>query len=103
LFISSWKFDIFVTGKKGQPSPQEIIAHLRTVQGNVPLHRKESKRNYTFSGLPFPQQLAIWDALWHTENDFWLRLHAYFFLERHLKKKPNLKSYGLSSSTGRTR
>ncbi len=68
----------------------EIRSHIRTVHGNVPLHRKESKRKYSFSNLPFGQQLAIWDELWRTENDFWPRLHAFFFLERHLRKESEL-------------
>ncbi len=69
----------------------EVIAHLRGFQGNVPLHRRESKRIYSFSSLPFTDQLAIWDELWHTENGFWVKLHAYFFLERHLKKEEELR------------
>ncbi|TWI95086.1 DNA alkylation repair enzyme [Mucilaginibacter frigoritolerans] len=69
----------------------EIITHLRSLSGNVPMHRKESKKQYTFSGLDFSEQLVIWDRLWHTENNFWLRLHAYFFLERHLKKETELR------------
>jgi len=70
---------------------QEVLTHLRGVQGNVPLHRRESRRVYSFSALPFTEQLAIWDELWHTENNFWIKLHAFFFLERHLKKDSELK------------
>jgi 3-methyladenine DNA glycosylase AlkD len=70
---------------------QEVLSHLRSVQGNVPLHRRESRRIYSFSTLPFAEQLAIWDELWHTENNFWVKLHAFFFLERHLKKDSELR------------
>jgi len=73
-----------------QSQLDEIRSHIRALQGNVPLHRLESRRQYSFSALPFTQQLAIWDELWRTENDFWLRLHAFFFLERHLKKDSEL-------------
>ena len=69
---------------------QEIRSHIRALTGNVPLHRRESRRQYSFSDLPFGEQLAIWDALWRSESNFWLRLHAYFFLERHLKNKSEL-------------
>ena len=68
----------------------EVLSHISTVHGNVPLHRRESKRKYSFSGLPFSEQLAIWDELWRTESDFWIRLHAFFFLERHLSKESDL-------------
>jgi 3-methyladenine DNA glycosylase AlkD len=69
---------------------QEIQAHISAIRGNVPLHRRESKRVYSFSGLPFAEQLAIWDELWHTAGDFWLRVHAFFFLERHMTKTTEL-------------
>jgi 3-methyladenine DNA glycosylase AlkD len=69
----------------------EIRAHIRALRGSVPLHRRESRQQYSFSSLPFTDQLIVWDELWRTENDFWLRLHAYFFLERHLKKESELR------------
>jgi 3-methyladenine DNA glycosylase AlkD len=70
---------------------QEVLTHIGAIQGNVPMHRSESKRGYSFSGLPFATQLAIWDELWRTEANFWIRLHAYFFLERHIKNEAQLK------------
>ena len=69
---------------------QEVMAHLGNVHGTVPKHRLESKRGYSFSALPFAEQLAIWDELWRTHNNFWFRLHAFFFLERHIKKDAEL-------------
>jgi hypothetical protein len=69
---------------------QEVVAHLSALQGDVPMHRRESRRVYSFSGDPFLQQLAIWDELWHTSDNFWIRLHAFFFLERHLKHETEL-------------
>jgi 3-methyladenine DNA glycosylase AlkD len=73
------------------PHIQEIKTHLRALQGNIPLHRKESRRSYSFSSLPFTVQLQIWDEVWHSEPGFHSRLHAYFFLERHLKNPDELK------------
>lgn len=70
---------------------QEVLNHLQSVQGNVPLHRRESKRVYSFSALPFADQLPIWDELWRIEDSFWIKLHAFFFLERHLKKDNELR------------
>jgi len=69
-----------------------VHAHISAVQGNIPLHRRESKRVYSFSGLAFTEQLAIWDELWRTTANWYTRLHAYFFLERHLKKEAELKA-----------
>ena len=70
---------------------QEIRTHIAAILGDVPTHRRESKRVYSFSALPFAAQLAIWDQLWRTEDNFWPRLHAYFFLERHIKNEAQLK------------
>jgi hypothetical protein len=70
---------------------QEVLTHLRSVQGSVPLHRRESRRIYSFSVWPFAEQMAVWDELWRTENNFWVKLHAFFFLERHLKKDNELQ------------
>jgi len=73
-----------------QTQVQEVLIHLNAVQGNVPLHRRESRQIYSFSELQFAEQLSIWDELWRTEDSFWPRLHAYFFLERHLKKETEM-------------
>ena len=68
----------------------EVLAHLRGVKGNIPTHRQASKHPYAFSALPFKTQLEVWDELWRTTDDFWVRLHAFFFLERHIKKETEL-------------
>jgi 3-methyladenine DNA glycosylase AlkD len=70
---------------------QEVLTHLRSFSGSVPLHRKESKRTYSFSHWPFAQQLAVWDILWRTEQGFWVQVHAFFFLERHMKNEASLR------------
>jgi 3-methyladenine DNA glycosylase AlkD len=69
---------------------QEVLSHLSALRGDVPMHRRESRKIYSFSAFPFAQQLAVWDELWRTENNFWIRLHAFFFLERHLKNEAEL-------------
>jgi 3-methyladenine DNA glycosylase AlkD len=70
---------------------EEVKAHLGSFQGNIPTHRRKSKYPYTFSVLSFSEQLAIWDELWRTADHWRTRLHAYFFLERHIKKETELK------------
>jgi 3-methyladenine DNA glycosylase AlkD len=78
--------------KSAVPTPaEEIKAHLGSFYGNIPTHRRESKQKYTFSALPFGEQLVVWDELWRTADDWWVRLHAFFFLERHIKKENELK------------
>src|ERR1700748_667854 len=69
---------------------QEALNHLHSLSGDVPFHRRESRRAYSFSSWSFTNQLAIWDELWHSQNGFWIKVHAFFFLERHLKKDSEL-------------
>lgn len=79
---------------KSQNNPvhiKEVLVHLSSVTGDIPTHRRASRRVYAFSGLPFTLQLAIWDELWHSQNNFWIRLHAFFFLERHVNKSAELR------------
>ena len=69
----------------------EALQHILTIRGNVPAHRTASRHNYSFSDKPFAQQLVAWDHIWHATDDFWVRVHATFFLERHMKKTDTLK------------
>jgi 3-methyladenine DNA glycosylase AlkD len=69
----------------------EVISHLNSFNGDIPRHRNESKRQYSFSKLPFEEQLIIWDMIWKQHPGFYPRLHAYFFLERNMKKEPHLR------------
>jgi len=70
---------------------REAVQHINSISGNVPAHRNASKHAYSFSGKPFEEQLAAWDHIWRTTGDFWVRAHAIFFLERHIKKTGTLK------------
>jgi DNA alkylation repair enzyme len=65
---------------------QEVIQHINAVTGNVPTHRRASRHSYSFSNSAIEQQLAIWDQVWRNSDDFWMRVHAFFFLERNMHK-----------------
>jgi 3-methyladenine DNA glycosylase AlkD len=69
----------------------EAIKHINNIKGNVPAHRNASKHIYSFSGELFGKQLATWDQIWRNTDDFWVRAHAIFFLERHMRKTDTLK------------
>jgi 3-methyladenine DNA glycosylase AlkD len=71
---------------------QEAIQHIKTVTGNVPTHRRASKHSYSFSKSLLEQQLAIWDQVWRNSDDFWVRVHAFFFLERNMNKPGALQA-----------
>jgi hypothetical protein len=69
---------------------REVSKHLAAVPANVPAHRRAARHVYTFSSASFEEQLLIWDHIWNNTRGFWLRVHATFFLERHLKKEEHL-------------
>jgi len=70
---------------------QEVAQHIKTITGSVPVHRKASKHRYSFSASTFKQQLAVWDQVWHNTDDFWMKVHAFFFLERNMNKTDALQ------------
>ena len=70
---------------------QEISRHINGITGNVPTHRRSSTHAYSFSASPFEQQLAVWNQVWRHSDDFWVRAHAFFFLERYMHKSDALQ------------
>ncbi len=70
---------------------QEVSKRLAAIPARVPAHRKAARQPYSFSGLTFEEQLAVWDHIWKNSTGFWVKVHATFFLERHLKKKEQLE------------
>src|ERR1700730_17812054 len=71
---------------------QAVVQHINTVSGNVPTHRRASRHSYSFSNSPLEQQLAIWDLVWRNWDNFWMRVHAVFFLERNMNKPGALQA-----------
>ena len=70
---------------------REIIKHISQVSGNIPTHRKASKHSYSFSQQSFAEQLSIWNHAWNHSPHFRVKLHAFFFLEQHMKRKETLE------------
>ena len=71
---------------------REVSKHLSAVAANVPAHRKAARHAYAFSDGSFEEQLQVWDHIWNNTRGFWVRVHATFFLERHLKKREHLEA-----------
>ena len=69
---------------------REVSKHLATLPATVPAHRKAARHAYSFSDGSFEEQLQAWDHIWNNTRGFWVRVHATFFLERHLKKDEHL-------------
>jgi 3-methyladenine DNA glycosylase AlkD len=71
---------------------REVSKHLAAIPANVPAHRKAARHVYAFSDGSFREQLGVWDHIWKNSGGFWVRVHATFFLERHLKKQEHLEA-----------
>jgi 3-methyladenine DNA glycosylase AlkD len=68
----------------------EVTRYLEAFPANVPAHRKAARRPYSFTGGSFGEQLRVWDHIWNHTGGFWVRVHATFFLERHMKNDEHL-------------
>ena len=64
----------------------EVVHIAESTNNIIPAHRSVAAQGYSFSNKPFEEQLPIWDYVWNNGKSFWVRLHAFFFLERYMKK-----------------
>ena len=65
----------------------EVTAYISNIGNTAPAHRSAFKQGFSFSGLSFEEQLAIWNEIWKNTTIFWVRVHAFFFLEKYIGKK----------------
>ena len=70
---------------------REVLLYVNAIGGNVPAHRSAAKHLYSFSSKSFAEQLSIWNYIWCNTESFWVRVHAFFFLERNMKKDATLQ------------
>ena len=57
----------------------------------IPEVRNAYRQKYSFSHLPFVEQLIIWDELWKEKINYRVRTQAFFFCEHHAIKKENIE------------
>jgi len=70
---------------------REVLQYIKATLRSTPLQRKASRHSYSFSKRSFKEQLQVWNVIWKNADDFWLRAHAFFFLERNMKDEAALK------------
>jgi 3-methyladenine DNA glycosylase AlkD len=68
-----------------QPHLTEILTRINNTENIIPRHRAAFKKGFSFSKDTFERQLSIWNHVWCQSDNFRVRLHAYFFLEQHIK------------------
>jgi 3-methyladenine DNA glycosylase AlkD len=66
---------------------EERVSRCKT----IPEVRNAYKQKYSFSHLPFAEQLIIWDKLWKEKINYHVRTQAFFFCEHHAIKKENME------------
>ncbi len=66
---------------------KEVSAIVAKTPAIIPEHRTAFKQGFSFSNRSFEDQLIIWNDIWKASASFWIRLHAYLFLERYIGKK----------------
>jgi len=65
----------------------EVEKEIKRTPEKTPAHRKLFKRGYSFSKMSAAEQLVIWDFIWKNASDFWVRGHAFLYLESKMKDK----------------
>jgi hypothetical protein len=66
---------------------EEITKGINSTSPVIPAQRALHKAGFSFSTLPFDEQLKIWNYAWKFSNNFRTQIHAFFFLERYINKK----------------
>jgi 3-methyladenine DNA glycosylase AlkD len=66
---------------------QNCLVEVDKTVGHTPktaiAQRKLAKYKYSFSHLPFAQQILIWDYIWkHADDEGWIKTQAFFYCER---------------------
>ncbi len=75
----------------------ELVAQ-RTLQ-KTPAQRARSKKGFSFSKQSPEMQFLIWDYIWKNGKWFWVKIQAFFFVEKFLKNEQVLLSFWPGIST----
>ncbi|MCW3122899.1 MAG: hypothetical protein JWQ38_2391 [Flavipsychrobacter sp.] len=63
---------------------QEVLARVKAAS-TIPEHRIAFRQGYSFAKEPFETQLTIWHYIWKATDNIYAQIHAFFFLEQHMK------------------
>ena len=72
--------------KREYPSElKELRKKINAADSAIPQQRQLFKNQFSFSKLPFEEQLEIWHYIWNATGEYLPKVHASFFLETLLK------------------
>lgn len=68
---------------------KEVATTVNRTPKTVVAQRRLSNCKYSFSQLPFVQQILIWDFIWKNADNGWLKIQPYLYCERfcHMPKE----------------
>ena len=66
---------------------KEVIDRINSTERVIPAQRAAYKQGFSFSSLPFDDQLPLWDYIWNHGSTYREQLHAFFYLEQAVNKK----------------
>ncbi|HYD20117.1 MAG TPA: hypothetical protein VEB40_01480 [Flavipsychrobacter sp.] len=66
---------------------EEVAAKVASTPDTAPAQRAAFNSGFSFSKLPFDEQLAVWDYIWRNARSFWVKINGFLFLEKHISKK----------------
>ncbi|MBI9036954.1 MAG: DNA alkylation repair protein [Bacteroidales bacterium] len=65
----------------------EVAKKVNSISKNAPSQRKLFKERYSFSNKSTDEQLKIWNYIWNSSSDFWIKIQAFLFCESQMKNK----------------
>ena len=77
----------------------EVMTRSNNTPKVIPAHRKAFKAGYSFGHENFATQREIWNYIWKASDNWWVRIHAYFFLEQQVAKKDQLRAIWETSAS----
>jgi len=68
---------------------KEVEQRINKSSTTIPALRSSFKKGYSFSGLPFKEQLIIWEYIWKNAPTYRIKTQAFFYCEMHATKEKN--------------
>ncbi|XZF15758.1 DNA alkylation repair protein [Chitinophagaceae bacterium MMS25-I14] len=70
----------------------EVLQEINKVPPAIPHQRSRFRKGYSFSKLPFEEQLPVWNYIWNNHGSYRHKLQAFFYLETVADKAEHLRA-----------
>jgi 3-methyladenine DNA glycosylase AlkD len=65
----------------------EVSERIAKSGNTIPAVRSAFKKGYSFSHLPFEEQLLVWEFIWKTTDNWRVKTQPFFYCERYAMKE----------------